>query len=184
MDNKKTFIYFRDGELLFDSLSIRVYGLLKDDEIEGLFMDRDPGHTLITSSFDYDAYKGIVSEAISGSALELGLGLSFGSKAILDSEDIESLLTVEPDSNVIRACKDLDLLKDKRHSVLNYPISKYINNEKSKFDFILLNYFETIDEDNVASLKRLYDMSMDLLQDGGSIVFWKEDDFYDSYIFG
>ena len=118
--NKGT-VYFRDGELVAKSGSIKVYSMNEE-----LFMEVGPGHNLLSSERDVADYVWQIVDKPFGNCLIIGLGLGVSAKYILSLPKIKSLVVLEENMDVIEGQMTANPIKDPRFNVINGEILPFL----------------------------------------------------------
>lgn len=176
-------IYFKDGKIVAESGNVKIY------EMNGeLFLEIGPGHNLWALESELDDYVQQLWDRPKGDCLEIGLGLGVASSYILSCPNVKSLTTVEKNSDIIAAYKDvksilsnrprnkLSFAKGKKHLILNADGLFYAYETKKTYDFIFMDFYAAIDEDTLPVIADMVQACKRLLKPNGEIVGW-----YDKY---
>lgn len=160
-------IYFIDGELIATHGEAKVY--LYNDL---LHLEIGPGHNLWMVESEIKELAEQIGDSPHGKCLEIGLGLGVASKYILSCSKVESLTTVEIDSDVIIVHEMIDRIDDPRHEIIHAGGLDFIVLTDERYDFIFLDYYSIIDEDTLEILDIYVKAARKLLTDGGTILAW------------
>jgi len=159
-------IYFEGGKVVAESGNVKVYKF--NDE---LYLEIGPGHSLWAISDEIKELSAQISNLPQGDCLEIGLGLGIASNYIL-AQDIDSLTTIEINSDVINTYKQLNRIIDIRHTIVNASGLDYILSTDRKFDFIFFDFYDLIDEDTLEMLDVYTKVSKRILSDDGIMLAW------------
>lgn len=163
----ESLIYFRDGELIAESGNARVY------KMDGkLFLEKGTGHSLWALEDELYDYMEQLGSWPRGDCLEIGLGLGVASKYLLTFPRVNSLTTVELDSDVIEVQKRVNPIDDDRHLVLNANGLYYAYETKRLFDFIFLDFYDVIDEDTLPRIADMVVACNRILKSDGKMIGW------------
>ena len=170
-------IYFQDGEVVAESGDAKVYQM--NDE---LFLEIGPGHTLWALQSELSDYIEQLGDLPRGDVLEIGLGLGVASRYLLTFDRVSRLTTIEVNENVIEVYKmirdrlyderDLQVIGDKQHIILNTDGLIYLYSTKFRYDFIFLDFYDRIDEETLPIIKDMVVGCKRVLKPGGKIVGW------------
>jgi spermidine synthase len=167
-------VYFQDGELVAEVGEARVYEMNNE-----LFLEIGKGHTLWALESELRDYIPQIGDLPKGECLEIGLGLGVASKYILSFPAVNTLTTVEVNSDVIAVQKSINPVADKwgafspdDHIILNCDGLSYIYKTESRYDFIFLDFYDRIDDETLPVIGDMVRGAKRLLNDGGSIVGW------------
>lgn len=160
-------IYFIEGDLIATHGEAKVY--LYDDL---LHLEIGPGHNLWMVESEIKELAQQIGDSPRGKCLEIGLGLGVASKYILSCPKVESLTTVEIDSDVIAVQKKANRIDDSRHTIVHAGGLDFIILTDEKYDFIFLDYYSIIDEDTLEILDIYVKAARKTLVDGGTILAW------------
>ncbi|MGD9157212.1 MAG: hypothetical protein PVG39_02275 [Desulfobacteraceae bacterium] len=160
-------IYFKDGELITEQGSTRIYRMNGK-----LFLEKDPGHTLWALEDELPDYIEQLASWPKGDCLEIGLGLGVASKYILSFPKVRSLTTVEIDKDVIAAQKIANPIDDDRHLILNANGLYYAYETNQLFDFIFLDFYDVIDEDTIPAIADMVLACERIIKSDGKILGW------------
>lgn len=160
-------IYFRDGELIAESGSARIYRM--DDN---LYLEKGKGHTLWAHSSELEQYIDQLKDFPIGDCLEIGLGLGISSRYMLSFPFINTLTTVEIDADIIAVQGKVNPIKDKRHKILNADGLLYAYSTKKMFDFIFLDFYTHIDEETLPSITDMANACRRILKPKGRMMGW------------
>lgn len=185
---KEGLIYFQDGTLVAESGNAKVYEM--NDE---LFLEIGPGNTLWALESEIEDYMDQLGSRPHGKVLEIGLGLGVASRYLLSCTNVESLTTVEINSDVIevfheiepfmRTFKDdLKYFSHKRHLILNVDGLLYTYQTDMKYDFVFIDCYDRIDEDTLPFISDLVNGCKKLLKDKGEVVGWFDKYTPDEYV--
>jgi len=164
---KRTYIYFVDGEIIVEAGDVRIYKM--DDN---LFLEKGPGHNLWADSMEIEDYKGQIGDSPRGDCLEIGLGLGVASNYILSCPRIKSLTTVEFDLDVINAYRYLEPMPDPKHRIVCQSGYIYMSCTKEKYDFIFLDFYNILDKETLMVLEQYKKLAENLLRPDGVIKAW------------
>jgi len=171
-------IYFRDGELIVDTGSARVYRM--NDE---LFLEIGDGHTLWALESELKDYTYQLRDLPKGDCLEIGLGLGVASRYLLSFPQVNHLTTVELNKDVIDAHAQIpeDTRKypmdydPTKHRILNADGLEYMYQTNKKYDFIFIDCYDRIDEETLPLIADIVAASARILKTGGEMVGWLDD---------
>jgi spermidine synthase len=185
-------MYFDEGKIISEHGNVKVYEYDND-----LLLEIGPSHNIWALGSEIKDYMDQLKDLPKGSVLEIGLGLGVVSRYILSLPYVTDLTTIEINSNVIKAYKDLldidtDFIKRfgyKDHNIINKNGLDYIDTSDKKFDFIFLDFYDVIDEDTLPVIKRVAKKSKKLLKTNGRVMGWFDpytplefiDDFYEVF---
>lgn len=185
-------IYFQDGTLVAASGNAKVYEMNEE-----LFLEIGPGNTLWALESEIGDYMDQLGDKPHGKVLEIGLGLGVASRYLLSCPNVESLTTVEINSDVVdvfhkiapimRTFKDdLQYFSHKRHLILNVDGILYTYQTDMKYDFVFIDCYDRIDEDTLPFISDLVRGCKNILKDKGEIVGWFDkytpDEYTDRFI--
>lgn len=151
-----------NGRLVYHVGDIRIYMANKE---RYLFV----GQTMYDSTSLRKWYIDNILKYCKGKVLEIGLGLGCASEVILTSPLVSSLVSIESNPDIISTC----LIDDSRHKIVNREINEWVRNVPgfSFFDFIFVNHY-SFSEGVIPELKDLRQPLCNLLNPGGSLVYW------------
>ena len=154
----------KNGQLDFLQGDVRIYSIGSDDY---LFV----GQTMYASTTERPWYIKNVLPYVKGSVLEIGLGLGCASKVILANPAVRKLLTIENNPDVVAAFgrplpRHLILLTD------IYGWAEKVPKETPLYDFIFVDHYASIEEEEVEKLRVLAVLLAPLVKNGGRMVFW------------
>jgi spermidine synthase len=188
MSKQEGLIYFRDGELVAEHKSARVY--LMNDE---LFLEIGSGHTLWALQSEISDYIDQLRDWPTGDVLEIGLGLGVASRYLLTFNKVKSLTTVELNEDVVavhaqirdRLYTDeyIKAIKSKQHVILNTDGLIYMFTTKYKYDFIFLDFYDRIDEDTLPLIKDMANGCRKVLNPGGVAIGWLDPHTPDEFVY-
>ena len=160
-------IYFVDGDLIaeHDEAKIYLYDKL-------LHLEIGPGHNLWMVESEIEELSEQIGDSPRGKCLEIGLGLGVASKYILSFPDVESLTTVEINSDVITVHEMITRIDDPRHTIVHANGLDFIILTDEKYDFIFFDYYSIIDEETLEILDIYIKAARKTLVDGGVILAW------------
>lgn len=168
-------IYFRDGDLIAEAGSARVYKMNGE-----LFLEIGTGHTLWALESELDDYKVQLYDYPKGKCLEIGLGLGTASRYILTFPLVKKLTTVELNPDVV-GVHSLINEEDRKYS-LDYNPEKhlilcangieYAYQTKQRYDFIFIDCYDRIDEETLPLIADMHNACRRILSVGGKIVMW------------
>jgi len=177
MSEQEGLIYFRDGELVAEHESARVY--LMNDE---LFLEIGSGHTLWALQSEISDYIDQLRDWPTGDVLEIGLGLGVASRYLLTFNKVKSLTTVELNEDVVAVHEQIrdhlytddyiKTIKNKQHIILNTDGLIYMFTTKYRYDFIFLDFYDRIDEDTMPLIKDMANGCRKVLNPGGIAIGW------------
>ena len=160
-------IYFRDGELIAESGSARVY------KMNGkLFLEKGTGHTLWALEDELGDYIYQLNDWPRGDCLEIGLGLGVASRYLLSFPRVDSLTTVEIDKDVIITQELVNPIDDDTHLILNANGLYYAYETRQVFDFIFLDFYDVIDEETLPLIADMVMGCNKILKNGGKMIGW------------
>jgi spermidine synthase len=160
-------IYFVDGDIIAEHGRVRVYlydGLLH--------LEIGPGHNLWMVESELKELSEQIGDSPRGKCLEIGLGLGIASKYILANSKVESLTTIEINSDVIAVHKMMNHLDDTRHKIINANGLDFILQTDEKYDFIFFDHYSIIDEDTLEMLGTYLDATTRILNTDGLVLAW------------
>ena len=160
-------IYFIDGELIAEQGEARVY--LYDNL---LHLEIGPGHNLWMVESEIKELSNQIADKPRGNCLEIGLGLGIASKYILSSPKVDSLTTVEINSDVIAVQQLVNRIDDIRHNIVHMDGFKFMLQTDEKYDFIFFDNYSIIDEDTLEILKNYVKAAEKILTKNGIISAW------------
>jgi hypothetical protein len=164
---KHGMIYFRDGELLYQSGEVRAYRFMNK-----LHLEIGPGHNLWAIETELEDYIWQINDKPKGDCLEIGLGLGVASKYILSCPKVKSLTTVELREDVIEVQRQVNTIVDRRHAILNCDGLTYMYATDRKFDFVFVDCYDIIDEDTLPMIADYAHACRKVLNDGGVAIGW------------
>jgi len=160
-------IYFIDGDLIAEHGGARVY--LYDDL---LHLEIGPGHNLWMVESEIKELTEQIGDSPRGKCLEIGLGLGVASKYILSFPEVESLTTVEINSDVIAVHKMINETYDPRHEIVHAGGLDFMVLRDEKYDFIFFDHYSIIDEDTLEILDVYAKAARKILNKGGTLLSW------------
>jgi len=159
-------MYFTHGRLISE------YGLAKVYLFNNqLHLEIGPGHSLWAYEGEEEQYVQQIIDPF-GHCLEIGLGLGTSSQYILSFDEVKSLTTVEIHPDVIEVYKDVNLIEDTRHSIVNMSGIEYMVQSGRYFHYIFMDFYDIIDEDTILELRRIAQVAKQVLHEGGKIQAW------------
>lgn len=177
-------VYFQDGELIAEVGQARVYRM--NDE---LFLEIGKGHTLWALESELQDYIYQLNDKPRGACLEVGLGLGVASKYILSFPKVNTLTTIEINSDVIAVQKAVNPVADNwgafspdDHLILNCDGLSYIYQTDFKYDFIFLDFYDRIDEETLPQIEDMARAANKILKKGGTMVGWLDPYTPEEYI--
>lgn len=170
-------IYFRDGELIAEHNTARVY------KMEGeLFLELGPPgtHSLWALESELDDYMHQLGDLPRGQCLEVGLGLGVASRYILTFPQVEHLTTVEINEDVVAVHDKIDeshrgrqLDYDRsKHRILNTDGLEYAYRTSRLYDFIFIDCYDVIDEDTIPLIADMINANSRILKPNGAMIGW------------
>lgn len=176
MSSEKTgLIYFRDGDIVAEYGTARVYKMNSE-----LFLEIGTAHTLWALESELTDYIEQLEDYPKGQCLEIGLGLGVASRYILTFPAVEHLTTVEKNLDVIKA-HSLIREEDRgpkmnynpsKHKILNVDGLIYAYKTKRRYDFIFIDCYDRIDEDTLPIIADMYKACSRILKPEGRIIAW------------
>lgn len=167
MPGKKSLIYFRDGEMLYQSGKVRAYRFM-----DLLHLEIGPGHNLWAIENELGDYIWQINDKPKGDCLEIGLGLGIASRYILSCPKVESLTTVEINEDVIEVQRQVNTIIDNRHMILNADGLLYMYATDRKFDFVFVDCYALIDEDTLPLIADYAQACRKVLKPRGTAIGW------------
>jgi len=175
--SEKGLVYFKDGEVVAEKGEVKVYKMNGE-----LFLEIGPGHTLWALQSELSDYIEQLGDLPRGDVLEIGLGLGVASRYLLTFDRVDRLTTIEANENVIKVYemirdrlydeRDLQVIGDKQHIILNTDGLIYLYSTKFRYDFIFLDFYDRIDEETLPIIKDMVAGCKRVLRPGGKIVGW------------
>jgi spermidine synthase len=170
-------LYFRDGELVAEHGTARVYRMNEE-----LFLEIGPPgvHTLWALESELMDYMQQLESFPKGDCLEIGLGLGVASRYILTFPQVKHLTTVEANADVIALHemldeslrrRQLDYNKD-RHRILHANGIEYAYQTNKRYDFIFIDCYDVIDEDTLPFIADMINACNRVLKHGGKMIGW------------
>jgi len=163
-------IYFYDGELIATHNTARVYQMS-----DSLYLEIGMGHNLWAFSGELDAYIWQLQNYPQGDCLEIGLGLGVATKYLLSFPNVNSLETIEVNSDVIIVQEKVNKIDDKKHTIINSEGIDYLYSTKKTFDFIFVDCYKVIDEETLPFITDIAVGCRNVLRDGGKIIGWVDE---------
>ena len=160
-------IYFIDGDLISEHGEVRVYlydGLLH--------LEIGPGHNLWMVESEIKELTEQIGDSPHGKCLEIGLGLGVASKYILSFPEVESLTTVEINSDVIAVHEMINEMYDPRHEIVHAGGLDFIVLTGERYDFIFFDHYSIIDEDTLEILDVYAKAAKKILNKNGTLLAW------------
>jgi hypothetical protein len=177
-DDKTGLIYFKDGKLIAESGTARIYSMNNE-----LFLEIGHDcHSLWALESELPDYIWQLKDYPKGSCLEIGLGLGVASKYILTFPKVEKLTTVEKNESVIEVQKKANPIDDDRHLVLNADGLIYAYETKRMFDFIFIDCYSHIDEDTLPLIADMAYACKRILKDDGRVVGWWDESTPEGFV--
>ena len=172
-------VYFRDGELIAEAGSARVYKMRVEDK-EELFLELGEGHTLWAHTMEWSDYAEQIYDKPRGNCLEIGLGLGVASRYILSCPKVSHLTTVEISKDVIDLQQKLNPISDKwgllefkdRHTILNAEGLAYAYMTRDRYDFIFIDCYDRIDEETLPVIADIAYACKRILKSDGKMIGW------------
>lgn len=173
--SKPGVIYFKDGKLVAEANSAKVYKMNGD-----LYLEIGPGHTLWALESEITDYMGQLVDYPRGQCLEIGLGLGVVSRYMLTFPKVEHLTTVEINKDVIEVHSKIDE-KDrgvkfpydsKKHRILCADGIEYAYLTKRRYDFIFIDCYDRIDEETLPLIADMHRACSRILKPKGMIIAW------------
>ena len=160
-------IYFIDGDLIATHGEAKVY--LYNDL---LHLEIGPGHNLWMVESEIKELAQQISDSPRGKCLEIGLGLGVASKYILSFPEVESLTTIEINSDVIAVQEMVNKIDDFRHKIINANGLDFILQADEKYDFIFFDHYSIIDEETLEMLSIYVSAANKIIKPGGILLSW------------
>lgn len=160
-------LYFIDGDLIAEHGEAKIYlydGLLH--------LEIGPGHNLWMVESELKELAEQIGDHPRGKCLEIGLGLGVASKYILSFPDVESLTTVEINSDVIVVHEMINRIDDPRHTIIHGGGLDFIVMADEKYDFIFFDHYSIIDEDTLEILDVYAKAARKILNKDGTLLAW------------
>lgn len=160
-------IYFTDGDLIAEHGEAKIYlydGLLH--------LEIGPGHNLWMVESELKELAEQIGDHPRGKCLEIGLGLGVASRYILSFPDVESLTTVEINSDVIVVHEMINRIDDPRHTIIHAGGLDFIVMADEKYDFIFFDHYSIIDEDTLEILGVYAKAARKILNKDGTLLAW------------
>lgn len=168
-------IYFKDGELIAEHNSARVYKMNNE-----LFLELGNAHTLWALESEITDYVDQLYDFPRGNCLEIGLGLGVVSRYLLTFPKVKQLTTVELNPDVIGVHDkikpedrglNIDYASD-RHKILNADGLSYAYQTKQRYDFIFIDCYDRIDEETLPVIADMVHACNRILNPGGKMMGW------------
>lgn len=168
-------IYFKDGEIVAEHNTARVYKMHGE-----LFLEIGDGHTLWALESELKDYMYQLQDYPQGDCLEIGLGLGVASRYILTFPKVTQLTTVEINPDVIMVHgkikeEDRGLKLDYRedcHKILNADGILYAYQTTKRYDFIFIDCYDRIDDETLPFIADMVRACATILRPGGRIMGW------------
>lgn len=154
----------KNGRLDFHRGDVRIYNIEEEDY---LFI----GQTIYASTKELPWYIHNIYNYVQGNVLEIGLGLGCASRLICKAPRIKHLLTIEKNEDVIAAFGTCL----RHHYILSADVNewaKQIPKEFTMYDLIFVDHYTMGDEDLYPELEELASNLSSLVNPGGRMVFW------------
>jgi len=170
-------VYFRDGELVDECGNIRVYKM--NDEY---FLERGPGHTLISAGHDIIDYIWQLNDRPYGNCLVIGLGLGVVARYILSLPRVKSLKILEENPCTIELQARVNPITETNVSIVSGEILPYLYKTEETFDFVYIDCYTNIDEDTMPFIADIAHAAHRVLRRGGVMSGWLDDSTPEEFI--
>ena len=170
-------LYFVSGKLIAENKTTRVYEF-EDD----IILELGEGHTPLCKKSDTMVCVKQIDH-VSGEVLLVNLGLGMLSQYILDKNAVRHLTTIEENNDIIEINKEVNPIENKKYKLIKASVPYYAANTNKKFDFIIINTYLDIDEDDeLDHVKRQIEHLKTILKSNGKLIVLYDEYTPDRYI--